>query len=104
MGGHPHQAIPAQVLREHLGVRCFLGLTATATRSTALNVAKYLGVAEEAVLRGPVTIPTNLHLSVSMDRDPDQVGTHTVGRGPDSRLLALGYSCLSTGSGDTATE
>ncbi|XP_045060831.2 ATP-dependent DNA helicase Q4 isoform X2 [Desmodus rotundus] len=61
-----------KVLREHLGVRCFLGLTATATRSTALNVAKYLGVAEEAVLRGPVTIPTNLHLSVSMDRDPDQ--------------------------------
>ncbi|KAM5315537.1 ATP-dependent DNA helicase Q4 isoform 2-T2 [Glossophaga mutica] len=61
-----------KVFREHLGVHCFLGLTATATRSTALDVAKHLGVAEEAVLRGPVTIPTNLHLSVSMDRDPDQ--------------------------------
>lgn len=61
-----------KVLREHLGVRCFLGLTATATRSTALDVAKHLGVPAEAVLRGPVTIPTNLHLSVSTDRDPDQ--------------------------------
>ncbi|XP_054446576.1 ATP-dependent DNA helicase Q4 isoform X3 [Pteronotus mesoamericanus] len=61
-----------KVLREHLGVRCFLGLTATATRSTTLDVARHLGVAEEAVLREPVTIPTNLHLSVSMDRDTDQ--------------------------------
>nr|XP_035961662.1 ATP-dependent DNA helicase Q4 isoform X2 [Halichoerus grypus] len=61
-----------KVLREHMGVRCFLGLTATATRSTSRDVAQHLGVAEELVLRGPVTIPTNLHLSVSMDRDPDQ--------------------------------
>ncbi|XP_054564705.1 ATP-dependent DNA helicase Q4 [Eptesicus fuscus] len=61
-----------KVLRECLGVRCFLGLTATATRSTTLDVAKHLGIAKEAVLRGPVTVPANLHLSVSMDRDPDQ--------------------------------
>ncbi|KAM8786487.1 ATP-dependent DNA helicase Q4 [Rhynchonycteris naso] len=61
-----------KVLRERLGVRCFLGLTATATRSTALDIAKHLGIAEEAIVRGPVTIPPNLHLSVSMDRDPDQ--------------------------------
>lgn len=61
-----------KVLREQLGVRCFLGLTATATHSTALEVAQHLGIAAEAVLRGPVTIPTNLYLSVSRDRDPDQ--------------------------------
>ncbi|XP_023604067.1 ATP-dependent DNA helicase Q4 [Myotis lucifugus] len=61
-----------KVLRESLGVRCFLGLTATATRSTTLDVAEHLGIAKEGVLRGPVTIPANLHLSVSMDRDPDQ--------------------------------
>ncbi|XP_057592716.1 ATP-dependent DNA helicase Q4 isoform X2 [Hippopotamus amphibius kiboko] len=61
-----------QVLRERMGVGCFLGLTATATRSTALDVARHLGVAEESVLRGPGTIPANLHLSVSSDRDPDQ--------------------------------
>ncbi|KAB1258182.1 ATP-dependent DNA helicase Q4 [Camelus dromedarius] len=61
-----------KVLRERLGVSCFLGLTATATRSTAHDVAQHLGVPEESVLRGPVTIPANLHLSVSTDRDPDQ--------------------------------
>ncbi|XP_039702067.1 ATP-dependent DNA helicase Q4 isoform X3 [Pteropus medius] len=61
-----------KVLREHLGVCCFLGLTATATHSTALDVAQHLGVAKEHVLRGPVIIPPNLYLSVSMDRDPDQ--------------------------------
>lgn len=67
---------PTQVLREHMGVRCFLGLTATATRSTARDVARHLGVAEELVLRGPATVPSNLHLSVSRDRDPDQVEEH----------------------------
>nr|KAF6276944.1 RecQ like helicase 4 [Pipistrellus kuhlii] len=61
-----------KVLRECLGVRCFLGLTATATRSTTLDVAEHLGIAKEAVLRGLVTVPANLHLSVSIDRDPDQ--------------------------------
>ncbi|XP_065751246.1 ATP-dependent DNA helicase Q4 [Phocoena phocoena] len=61
-----------QVLREHVGIGCFLGLTATATRSSALDVARHLGVAEESILRGPGTIPANLHLSVSSDRDPDQ--------------------------------
>ncbi|TKC44305.1 hypothetical protein EI555_001751 [Monodon monoceros] len=61
-----------QVLRERVGIGCFLGLTATATRSSALDVARHLGVAEESILRGPGTIPANLHLSVSLDRDPDQ--------------------------------
>ncbi|XP_068839458.1 ATP-dependent DNA helicase Q4 isoform X3 [Capricornis sumatraensis] len=61
-----------QTLRDQMGVHCFLGLTATATRSTALDVAWHLGVTEESVLRGPATIPANLHLSVSSDRDPDQ--------------------------------
>lgn len=65
------------MLREHLGVRCFLGLTATATHSTSRDVAQHLGVAEELVLSEPVTVPANLYLSVSMDRDPEQVGAHT---------------------------
>ncbi|XP_016040625.1 ATP-dependent DNA helicase Q4 isoform X2 [Erinaceus europaeus] len=61
-----------KVLRERLGVRCFLGLTATATRSTARDVAHHLGIAEDPSLRESAAIPSNLHLSVSMDRDPDQ--------------------------------
>lgn len=92
-----------QVLRERVGVSCFLGLTATATRSTALDVAQHLGVAEESVLRGQGTIPANLHLSVSMDRDPDQVSGY---RGP-AKVLLLGCRdrpCSLAGSGDTAAE
>ncbi|XP_076691797.2 ATP-dependent DNA helicase Q4 isoform X1 [Callospermophilus lateralis] len=61
-----------KVLRERLGVRCFLGLTATATRSTARDVAQHLGVAEELGWGGPAPIPANLHLSVSVDRNPHQ--------------------------------
>ncbi|CAO2601871.1 ATP-dependent DNA helicase Q4 [Lemmus lemmus] len=61
-----------KVLRERMGVRCFLGLTATATRITARDVAQHLGIAEELELQGLASIPANLHLSVSMDRDSDQ--------------------------------
>ncbi|XP_026265671.2 ATP-dependent DNA helicase Q4 [Urocitellus parryii] len=61
-----------KVLREHMGVRCFLGLTATATRSTARDVAQHLGVAEKLGRGGPAPIPANLHLSVSVDRNPHQ--------------------------------
>lgn len=92
-----------QVLREHLGVCCFLGLTATATHSTALDVAQHLGVAKEHVLRGPVTIPPNLFLSVSMDRDPDQVGKHTWAWWRPCPPTAH-TGCLPPGPGDTAAE
>ncbi|XP_046305194.1 ATP-dependent DNA helicase Q4 isoform X6 [Marmota monax] len=61
-----------KVLRERMGVRCFLGLTATATRRTARDVAQHLGVAEELGRGGPAPIPANLHLSVSVDRNPHQ--------------------------------
>ncbi|KAL4671483.1 hypothetical protein H8959_004192 [Pygathrix nigripes] len=63
-----------EVLRERMGVHCFLGLTATATRRTAGDVAQHLAVDEEPGLHGPAPVPANLHLSVSMDRDTDQVG------------------------------
>nr|XP_040149367.1 ATP-dependent DNA helicase Q4 isoform X4 [Ictidomys tridecemlineatus] len=73
-----------KVLREHMGVRCFLGLTATATRSTARDVAQHLGVAEELGRGGPAPIPANLHLSVSVDRNPHQVGVHIAGSWAES--------------------
>jgi len=63
-------------------VRCFLGLTATATRATASSVAEHLGIVNDpgAVIRGG-TVPPNLFLSVSCDSDKTQV------------MLALSY-CL----------
>ena len=55
-------------------MRCFLGLTATATRSTAASVAEHLGIVHDpgAVIRGGA-IPPNLFLSVSCDSDRTQV-------------------------------
>ncbi|XP_014672954.1 PREDICTED: ATP-dependent DNA helicase Q4-like [Priapulus caudatus] len=55
-------------LRERMGVRCFLGLTATATFATASDVATHLGLPRDdsAIVRGAV-IPGNLQLSVSRD-------------------------------------
>ncbi|XP_074434136.1 ATP-dependent DNA helicase Q4 [Larus michahellis] len=62
-----------KVLRDRLGVRCFLGLTATATLATARDVAQHLGIPpEEGITVRSAAVPPNLRLSVSMDRDRDQ--------------------------------
>ncbi|XP_041759672.1 ATP-dependent DNA helicase Q4 [Coregonus clupeaformis] len=62
-----------KVLRDRLGVRCLLGLTATATLSTALNIAQHLGITDQdGVAVRSTAVPDNLQLSVSMDRDKDQ--------------------------------
>ena len=55
-------------------MRCFLGLTATATQSTATSVAEHLGIVHDvgAVIRGGA-VPPNLFLSVSCDSDRTQV-------------------------------
>ncbi|XP_067146190.1 ATP-dependent DNA helicase Q4 isoform X2 [Apteryx mantelli] len=62
-----------KVLRDRLGVRCLLGLTATATLATARDVAQHLGIQEgEGIAVRSAAVPPNLRLSVSMDRDRDQ--------------------------------
>ncbi|XP_017556968.1 ATP-dependent DNA helicase Q4 [Pygocentrus nattereri] len=62
-----------KVLRDRLGVRCLLGLTATATLSTALDIARHLDISDqEGIAVRSAAVPHNLQLSVSMDRDKDQ--------------------------------
>ncbi|XP_034748454.1 ATP-dependent DNA helicase Q4 [Etheostoma cragini] len=62
-----------KVLRERLGVQCLLGLTATATLSTALDIARHLDITDEdGIAVRSAAVPPNLHLSVSMDREKDQ--------------------------------
>ncbi|XP_069771077.1 ATP-dependent DNA helicase Q4 isoform X2 [Narcine bancroftii] len=62
-----------KVLKERLGVKCMLGLTATATQATAQNVARHLGILEEdGIAVRSADVPPNLLLSVSTDRDRDQ--------------------------------
>ncbi|XP_041376867.1 uncharacterized protein LOC121389337 [Gigantopelta aegis] len=62
-----------KVLRERYGVKCFLGLTATATKATAYDVSRHLGIEDvkEATIRGS-PIPKNLILSVSQDENRDE--------------------------------
>lgn len=63
-----------QVLRERLGVHCLLGLTATATLSTALDIARHLDINDQdGIAVRSAAVPPNLNLSVSMDREKDQV-------------------------------
>ncbi|KAM9386011.1 ATP-dependent DNA helicase Q4 [Pholidichthys leucotaenia] len=62
-----------KVLRERLGVRCLLGLTATATLSTALDIAHHLDISDQdGIAVRSAAVPPNLNLSVSMDRQRDQ--------------------------------
>ncbi|XP_076610856.1 ATP-dependent DNA helicase Q4 [Chaetodon auriga] len=62
-----------KVLRERLGVQCLLGLTATATLSTALDIAQHLDIADQdGIAVRSAAVPPNLHLSVSLDREKDQ--------------------------------
>ncbi|XP_023265625.1 ATP-dependent DNA helicase Q4 isoform X1 [Seriola lalandi dorsalis] len=62
-----------KVLRERLGVQCLLGLTATATLSTALDIAQHLDITDQdGIAVRSAAVPPNLRLSVSMDREKDQ--------------------------------
>lgn len=62
-----------KILRSRYGVKCFLGLTATATRSTARDVANHLNVGDDqsATIRG-AAVPPNLILSASRDELRDE--------------------------------
>ncbi|NXJ11368.1 RECQ4 helicase, partial [Odontophorus gujanensis] len=61
------------VLRERLGVRCFLALTATATLATAQDVAAHLGIPkDDGIAVRCSAVPENLRLSVSVERDRDR--------------------------------
>ncbi|KAM9340011.1 ATP-dependent DNA helicase Q4 [Symphorus nematophorus] len=62
-----------KVLRERLGVQCLLGLTATATLSTALDIARHLDISDQdGIAVRSAAVPPNLYLSVSVDREKDQ--------------------------------
>ncbi|KAM6899998.1 ATP-dependent DNA helicase Q4 [Xenentodon cancila] len=62
-----------KVLRERLGVQCLLGLTATATLSTALDIAQHLDISDQdGIAVRSAAVPPNLNLSVSTDKEKDQ--------------------------------
>ncbi|XP_055076482.2 ATP-dependent DNA helicase Q4 [Misgurnus anguillicaudatus] len=100
-----------KVLRDRLGVRCLLGLTATATLSTALDIARHLDISDQdGIAVRSAAVPNNLQLSVSMERDRDQalvsllkgerfgalesVIVYCTRREETSRIAALLRTCL----------
>jgi ATP-dependent DNA helicase Q4 len=64
-----------KIFYERCHISCFLGLTATATKSTVDSVAEYLKLPEEGVVQGQI-LPPNLRLSVSSDNDKDAALLH----------------------------
>ncbi|VEN48231.1 unnamed protein product [Callosobruchus maculatus] len=68
----PSYLMICHVLRENLGVKTILGLTATATRATCDSIISHLQIADgrDGVI-GDVPLPDNLVLSVSKDVNRD---------------------------------
>uniref|UniRef100_A0A671P9Z5 DNA 3'-5' helicase n=1 Tax=Sinocyclocheilus anshuiensis TaxID=1608454 RepID=A0A671P9Z5_9TELE len=100
-----------KVLRDRLGVRCLLGLTATATLSTALDIGRHLDISDQdGIAVRSAAVPHNLQLSVSMDRVKEQalvsllkgerfgalesVIVYCTRREETSRIAALLRTCL----------
>eukprot|EP01105_Mastigella_eilhardi_P010664 TRINITY_DN2483_c0_g3_i1.p1 TRINITY_DN2483_c0_g3~~TRINITY_DN2483_c0_g3_i1.p1 ORF type:complete len:912 (+),score=234.34 TRINITY_DN2483_c0_g3_i1:62-2737(+) len=58
-----------RALRDDLGVRCVLGLTATATRRTEQEICQLLDIPKDGVVQANTGIPRHIHLSCSEDLD-----------------------------------
>lgn len=69
----PSYLMICRVLREKLGVKTVLGLTATATLQTRESIVRHLGIPDglEGII-SDIPLPDNLILSVSKDENRDQ--------------------------------
>uniref|UniRef100_A0A1A9UKS1 ATP-dependent DNA helicase Q4 n=1 Tax=Glossina austeni TaxID=7395 RepID=A0A1A9UKS1_GLOAU len=68
----PSYLMICKVLRKNLGVKCILGLTATATLPTRISIVTNLGITDgEQGVISDIPLPNNLILSVSKDENRD---------------------------------
>ncbi|XP_013112957.2 uncharacterized protein LOC106091083 [Stomoxys calcitrans] len=68
----PSYLMICKVLKKNLGVKCVLGLTATATLPTRLSIINHLGIPDgERGIISDIPLPDNLILSVSKDENKD---------------------------------
>lgn len=69
----PSYLMICRVLREKLNVKCILGLTATASQATIKSVISHINIPDglSGVIKNP-TLPDNLCLSVSLEKDKDR--------------------------------
>lgn len=61
-----------EILHEQMNIKTYLGLTATATKTTSFAIARSLIINPETDVIGSTTIPDNLLLSVSFERNKEQ--------------------------------
>ncbi|TMW52820.1 hypothetical protein DOY81_002087 [Sarcophaga bullata] len=68
----PSYLMICKVLKQNLGVKCVLGLTATATVPTRLSIINHLDITDgEKGVISDIPLPDNLILSVSKDENRD---------------------------------
>ncbi|KAM7357358.1 recQ4 helicase [Cochliomyia hominivorax] len=68
----PSYLMICKVLKQNLGVKCVLGLTATATLPTRVSIINHLGITDgEKGIISDIPLPDNLILSVSKDENKD---------------------------------
>ncbi|CAG9088165.1 unnamed protein product [Plutella xylostella] len=69
----PSYLMICRVLRDKLNINCILGLTATASQSTIKSVIEHISIPDglQGVITNP-TLPDNLLLSVSFEKDKDR--------------------------------
>ncbi|XP_076248624.1 recQ4 helicase [Calliopsis andreniformis] len=69
----PSYLMVCRVLKEKLGVRTVLALTATATKTTAESIVNHLGIHDRlAGVISDIPMPNNLLLTVSKDENKDE--------------------------------
>lgn len=61
-----------RILYEQLGIKTYLGLTATATKATSFAIARNLTINPEYDVIGSTTVPENLILSVSHETNKEK--------------------------------
>jgi len=61
-----------RILNEQLNIKTFLALTATATRATTFGICRCLTINPDSDVIGSTTIPDNLILSVSYERNKER--------------------------------
>lgn len=68
----PSYLMICKVLKQNLGIKCILGLTATATVPTRLSIINHLNITDgEKGVISDIPLPSNLFLSVSKDENRD---------------------------------
>ncbi|CAF4822728.1 unnamed protein product [Pieris macdunnoughi] len=108
----PSYLMICRVLKEKLNIKCILGLTATASKTTIKSVIEHIKVpdGENGVVINP-SLPSNLYLTMSFEKDKDRalvallgsekfssfdsIIVYCIRRNECERIAAVIRSCLS---------